>query len=77
MGAAKQRTFIGTLTLSARMLAELARLLRPQATLPVHFGTFSHYLEPIDAVRALPDKSIRIPTPGEALSFEISRRSAP
>ena len=50
MGAAKQGSVIMALTLSAAMLRRLIDLLSPTVTIPVHFGTFEHYTEPMTVV---------------------------
>lgn len=71
LGAAQQGTWMMALTLNARMLARLRDALRPKRTIPVHFGTFTHYREPIDPVRALGDDSIAILAPGEAIGLDL------
>lgn len=65
MGAAKQGSWIMALTLSAQMLRQITELLQPQVTIPVHFGTFEHYVEPIEKVTAWHDETIRILAPGQ------------
>lgn len=65
MGAAQQGHWIMTLTLNAKMLKKLMDKLRPQIVIPVHHGTFKHYVEPIDCVIALQDDRIKIVKPGE------------
>ena len=71
MGAAKQGSWIMALTLSAAMLRQLIDLLGPTMTIPVHFGTFEHYVEPITAVEQWHDDTIRILTPGERCRLTI------
>lgn len=51
MGAAKQGTWIMTLTLNAKMLSKMALQLKPKHIVPVHFGTFEHYNEPISEIK--------------------------
>lgn len=71
MGAAKQGSVIMALTLSAAMLRRLLDQLSPQVTIPVHFGTFEHYVEPIAVVEHWRDHTIRILTPGQRCSLVI------
>ena len=71
MGAAKQGSWIMALTLSAQMLKEIRELLQPTVTLPVHFGTFEHYVEPIAKVAAWHDETIRILTPGQQCELTL------
>jgi N-acyl-phosphatidylethanolamine-hydrolysing phospholipase D len=47
MGAANKGSWIGTLTLSANMLRRIIKIIKPKLCIPVHFGTFDHYVEPI------------------------------
>lgn len=70
MGAAKQGSWIMTLTLSARMLRQIKDLLKPKITIPVHFGTFEHYVEPIEKVAAWHDETVRILAPGQRCLLE-------
>ena len=69
MGAAKKGSWLMTLTLSSTMLQKLVKLLKPETTIPVHFGTFEHYVEPISKVKEWCDDSMIILKPGE--SFEL------
>lgn len=72
MGAAKQGSLIMALTLSAAMLRRLIDLLSPTVTIPVHFGTFEHYVEPIRVVQEWHDETIRILTPGQRCRLAIT-----
>lgn len=60
-----------TLTLSAQMLKQMKEILQSKVTFPVHFGTFEHYVEPIEAVAAWHDEAIRILTPGQRCEFSL------
>lgn len=55
------------LTLTARMMKRMKKIINPQVTIPVHFGTFSHYTEPISEVEKWQDPSIKILKPGEEI----------
>lgn len=74
MGAAKQGSWIMALTLSAQMLRQMKELLQPQVTIPVHFGTFEHYVEPIAKVAAWCDETIRILAPGQRCPLTLKAR---
>jgi L-ascorbate metabolism protein UlaG (beta-lactamase superfamily) len=74
MGAAKQGSWIMALTLSARMLRQMKALLQPTVTVPVHFGTFEHYVEPIEEVAAWDDETIRILAPGQRCPLTLEAR---
>jgi L-ascorbate metabolism protein UlaG (beta-lactamase superfamily) len=50
MGAAKQGSWIMTLTLNSRMLMKMISKLNPEIVIPVHYGTFEHYKEPVDNI---------------------------
>ena len=65
MGAAKQGSWIMTLTLNAKMLQKLQKQLQPKIIIPVHFGTFEHYKEPVSALKKLPIKHLKILKPGD------------
>ena len=59
MGAAKQGSWIMTLTLNSRMLKKMIHKLNPKIVIPVHYGTFGHYNEPIEVIRNIEDERIR------------------
>jgi N-acyl-phosphatidylethanolamine-hydrolysing phospholipase D len=69
MGAAKQGTWLMTLTLNASMLAKMIEKLNPHKVVPVHFGTFNHYNEPISEVEKLNDPRIIIMKPGDTIEL--------
>jgi len=71
MGAAKQGSWIMCLTLSAAMLKMLKEHLSPKVTIPVHFGTFEHYVEPIAKVARWHDDTIQILAPGQRCQLTI------
>ncbi len=60
MGAAKEGSWIMTLTLNARMLRNMMDKLNPALVIPVHYGTFAHYKEPVENIKALKDERITI-----------------
>ncbi len=59
MGAAKQGSWIMTLTLNSKMLKKMITRLRPKIVIPVHYGTFAHYKEPATTIRAIQDERIK------------------
>jgi L-ascorbate metabolism protein UlaG (beta-lactamase superfamily) len=60
MGAAKQGSWIMTLTLNAVMLKKMIAALNPKIVIPVHYGTFEHYKEPVEKIREINDDRINI-----------------
>lgn len=72
MGAAKKGSWVGTLTLSANMLRRITNIIKPALCLPVHFGTFEHYVEPITEVEKLQDDAIIILRPGQIYTGTLS-----
>ena len=58
---------LGPCTLNARMLKRMKRIVDPDVTIPVHFGSFSYYSEPISVVEKWNDPSIKILEPGEEI----------
>ncbi len=71
MGAAKKGSWFMTLTLSAKMMKQIKNILCPRITIPVHFGTFEHYVEPISEVEKWGDDTIKVLRPGETYPFEL------
>ncbi len=67
MGAASKGSFIGTLTLTAEMLVEFLDSTKPTLCLPVHHGTFGHFVEPISEVEKLGRDNIRVLEVGESI----------
>lgn len=65
MGAVKKGSWMGPLTLSASMLNTMVDMLQPKLCIPVHFGTFEHYVEPISEVEKLQHENIVILEPGQ------------
>ena len=70
IGAATLMRPAGILTMNSRMLQRFMDELQPALVVPVHFGTFQHYLEPVSEVRKLNRKNIQIPTPGAGWKIE-------
>jgi L-ascorbate metabolism protein UlaG (beta-lactamase superfamily) len=60
MGAAKQGSWIMTLTLNSKMLKKLILQLNPKVVIPVHYGTFEHYKEPIERIQEINDERIKL-----------------
>ena len=58
MGAAKQGTWIMTLTLDSKMLTKMISIFNPKVVVPVHYGTFEHYHESGEAIRGIDDDRI-------------------
>ncbi len=71
MGAARRGSWMMTLTLSSEMLRKMARRLQPKWIVPVHFHTFDHYVEPIDAVKSWADDSMVILEPGAVARLPV------
>lgn len=72
LGAAKKDSWMGPLTLSADMLDRLLKELEPNVCIPVHFGTFEHYVEPITEVEAWNNPNILILQPGPIHTFSLT-----
>ena len=73
MGGASKGTWLGALTMTAKMLDKFIDKLNPSLTLPVHFGTFSHYNEPISETEKLNNDSIVILNAGENYKTSLIR----
>ena len=71
MGAAKQGTWIMTLTLNAKMLKQFISKLNPSIVIPIHYGTFEHYHEPVEKIEALHDARIKIVAVGSETIYTI------
>lgn len=65
MGAAKAGSWIMTLTLNAKMLQKMIAMLHPKAVIPVHYGTFEHYKEPVEKIKNINDDRIILVKTGE------------
>jgi len=70
MGAACEGTWLMTLTLNSKMLNKLMNDLLPKKVIPVHYGTFEHYKEPVDSIEALNDNRILIVKVGDKICIE-------
>jgi len=60
-----------TLTLNAGMLKKVIALLQPKYVIPVHFGTFEHYVEPVSEIEKLKDVRINFLKPGMRIKLEL------
>jgi N-acyl-phosphatidylethanolamine-hydrolysing phospholipase D len=67
MGAAKEGSWIMTLTLNAKMLKKMIAKLNPTTVIPVHYGTFEHYKEPLEKIMNIKDDRIKIVKIGESV----------
>ena len=65
------KLLLGPLTLNARMMRRMRWIINPEITIPVHFGTFSHYTEPISEVEKWQDPSVKILKPGEEIVVNL------
>ncbi len=65
MGAAKEGSWIMTLTLNSKMLKKMINNLNPSIVIPVHYGTFAHYREPVESIKAINDERIKIINVGD------------
>ena len=74
MGAAKQGSWIMTLTLNSKMLKKLISKLNPEIVIPVHYGTFEHYKEPVDVIQKIGDERIRIVEVGSKTKLLINKK---
>jgi len=72
MGAAKQGSWIMTLTLNSEMLKKMIVKLNPKIVIPVHYGTFEHYKEPVDFIKEISDNRILIVEPGSKTEVKIT-----
>lgn len=72
MGAAKQGSWIMTLTLNSKMLKKMITKLDPKLVIPVHYGTFEHYKEPIENIKAINDERIKIVEVGSKTKLKIN-----
>lgn len=69
MGAAKAGSWIMTLTLNSDMLLKMMGKLNPTRVIPVHYGTFEHYIEPVGKIKALHDDRIYFISVGNTITF--------
>ena len=69
MGAVNKGHFGGPLTLSAAGLKMIISATNPEIIIPVHFGTFSHFVEPIAELAGWNDPRIKILKEGECSIF--------
>ena len=71
MGAAKQGSWIMTLTLNVKMLQKMIAKLNPKIVIPVHYGTFEHYNEPVEKIKEIGDERIRIVAVGSKTKITL------
>jgi N-acyl-phosphatidylethanolamine-hydrolysing phospholipase D len=75
MGAAKQGSWIMTLTLNSKMLEKMISKLNPKIVVPVHYGTFEHYKEPVEKIQDINDERIKIVEVGSITELKIKNVS--
>lgn len=75
MGAAKQGSWIMTLTLNSKMLKKMISQLNPKIVIPVHYGTFEHYKEPVKNIKEINDEKIKIVEVGSKTELKIKNAS--
>ncbi|RLD58084.1 MAG: hypothetical protein DRJ05_08640 [Bacteroidetes bacterium] len=69
MGAAMQGSRIMNLTMNSGMLKKMINKLNPKIVVPVHYGTFEHYKEPVKAIRDIGDERINIINVGDTIEL--------
>lgn len=72
MGAAKQNTWIMTLTLNAKMLKQIISKLNPKLVVPVHYGTFEHYNESVIEIEKLNNEKIKLVKTGNSIQLHFN-----
>ena len=65
-----------TLTLNSGMLKKMIYKLNPRIVVPVHYGTFKHYSEPIEKIRNINDKRIKFVEVGSKIESGIEKVTA-
>lgn len=74
IGAGMRGKLLMDLTLSSRKVGKIIEVVRPKVTIPVHFGTFSHYTEPADQISAFAEGAgdrVKMLKPGESITLEL------
>ena len=71
MGAAKQGSWIMTLTLNSKMLKKMINKLNPKIVIPVHYGTFEHYKESVETIININNDKIKVIRVGEKLKYSF------
>ena len=74
MGAAKQGSWIMTLTLNSNMLKKMIAELNPAMVIPVHYGAFEHYKEPVENIQQINDEGIKIVEVGSKTRWELHNK---
>jgi len=69
MGAAKKGSWIMTLTLDSFMLKKMILKLNPKIVIPVHYGTFTHYVEPRETIAEIKDDRIKLVEVGGSIEI--------
>jgi L-ascorbate metabolism protein UlaG (beta-lactamase superfamily) len=72
MGAAKQHSWIMILTLNAKMLNKMMSKLNPKYVIPVHYGTFEHYIEPVSEIEKLKNDHIKLVKTGDSILLNFN-----
>ncbi|MFH1853329.1 MAG: MBL fold metallo-hydrolase [Candidatus Neomarinimicrobiota bacterium] len=71
LGAVQKGSWIGMLTLDAAMLRKFIADLDPRFVMPVHYGSFSHYKEPISRLTEMALSRVYLAVPGGQQVFPI------
>ncbi|MBN1571831.1 MAG: MBL fold metallo-hydrolase [Deltaproteobacteria bacterium] len=77
IGAGIRGRLLMDLTLTAEKIGKIIEVINPKITIPVHFGTFSHYTEPVDKIRALAEEAgdkVKMLKPGQEIKFTLWSR---
>jgi len=72
VGRGPKAALMGVLTMNVKMMKRMKKLITPRVTIPIHHGTFSHYSESSDAVRAEASEGTRLLEPGETVEIPVS-----
>ena len=72
VGRGPKAALMGGLTMNMRMMGRMKKLVAPKATIPIHYGTFSHYAEPPESVRAAALEGTILLEPGETAEIPVS-----
>ena len=65
IGAPFQNTFGGPVTFTIKTLQTIIDTIRPDVILPVHFGSFTHFQESSQTIKAWPDERVKIFVEGD------------
>ncbi|MBN1883183.1 MAG: MBL fold metallo-hydrolase [Deltaproteobacteria bacterium] len=72
VGRGLRAALMGGLTMNMKMMGRLKRLISPRVTVPIHYGTFSHYAESVEAVRKAAGEGTTLLEPGETVEIPVT-----